>query len=307
MNFGPQATEDESFAMMDKALELGIQFWDTADVYGHKAGQGYTEQIIGKYFAARPGVRERVVLATKVFGDMNLEGKSDPNLVRGLSARKIIQRCEASLKRMGTEWIDLYQMHHVDRNVPVSELLEAFDILKRQGKIVYVGSSNFAGWDIAAFNMAALGRKRIGLISEQCHYHLDNRMVELEVVPACRHFGVGLIPWSPLGGGLLGGALKKAEKGRRANANFEKRVAEKRPKLEKYEALCAEMGEEPGVVALAWLLMNPVVTAPIIGPRTMEQLTSAAKAMEKPLSEEVMKKLDEIFPGPGEGPKAWSW
>lgn len=308
MNFGPQTTEEDSFAIMDKALELGVQFWDTADVYGWKRGMGVTESILGRYFAARPGAREKVVLATKVFGDMDPEGKPDPNLSRGLSARKIIQCCEASLRRMQTCYIDLYQMHHIDRAAPVDELLQAFEVLIKQGKVVYVGSSNFAGWDIATFNQVASHRGHLGLVCEQSIYHLDNRMIELEVIPACRHYGLGLIPWSPLGGGLLGGALAKAEKGRRASEAFEKRVNEKRAKLEAWEGLCKEMGEEPANVALAWLLHNPVVTAPIIGPRTIDQLTGCLRATEIKLDAEVLKKLDAIFPGPGgEAPKAYAW
>jgi len=249
-----------------------------------------------------------VVLATKVFGDMDPDGKPDANLSRGLSARKIIACCEASLRRMKTTWIDLYQMHHIDRSVPVEELLQAFETLIRQGKVIYVGSSNFAGWDIATFNSVAKANHSLGLVCEQSIYHLDNRMVELEVVPSCRHYGLGLIPWSPLGGGLLGGALAKRKEGRRSGEGFEKRVEERRPKLEKWEALCKELGEDPANVALAWLLHNPVVTAPIIGPRTLEQLTGCLRATEIKLSAEVLKKLDEIFPGPGgEAPKAYAW
>jgi aryl-alcohol dehydrogenase-like predicted oxidoreductase len=308
MNFGPQTTETDSFAIMDKALELGIQFWDTADVYGGVRGEGVTENILGRYFAQGGGRREQVVLATKVFGDMSREASPDVNWGRGLSARKIIAACEGSLRRLQTTWIDLYQMHHVDRTLPVEEILQAFDVLVQQGKVVYVGSSNFAGWDIATFNQIAQREGSLGLVCEQSHYHLDNRVVELEVVPACRHYGLGLIPWSPLGGGLLGGAMAKAAKGRRANPGFEKRVAEKRPKLEAYEKLCAELGEEPANVALAWLLNNPVVTAPIIGPRTLEQLTDVIRSTELKLSVETLKKLDEIFPGPGgEAPNAYAW
>lgn len=308
MNFGPQTNETDSFAIMDKALELGIQFWDTADVYGWKRGMGVTEDILGRFFAQGGRRREQVVLATKVFGDMDPEGKPDPNLSRGLSARKIIFECEASLRRMQTTHIDLYQMHHIDRSLPVEEILQAFEVLIRQGKVLYVGSSNFAGWDIATFNQIAMREGQLGLVCEQSHYHLDNRTIELEVIPACKHYGVGLIPWSPLGGGLLGGVLKKAAEGRRASPAMEKRVGEKRAKIEAYEKFCAELGEEPANVALAWLLANPIVTAPIIGPRTMDQLTGVTRSVELKLSPETMKKLDEIFPGPGgEGPNAWSW
>jgi aryl-alcohol dehydrogenase-like predicted oxidoreductase len=308
MNFGPQTSEADSFAIMDKSLEIGVNFFDTADVYGSKRGEGVTENILGRWFAQGGQRRERVVLATKVFGDMDLPGTPDPNFARGLNARKIIMACENSLKRMQTTWIDLYQMHHVDRQTPFDEIWQAFDVLVKQGKVVYVGSSNFAGWDIATAQWSAKEKNFIGLISEQSVYNLDNRTVELEVVPACRHYGLGIIPWSPLAGGLLGGALKKHQEGRRSGEGFEKRVESKRAQLEAYEGLCQEIGESPADVALAWLLSNPVVTAPIIGPRTMDQLTGSLRATEIKLSPETMASLDKIFPGPGgEAPKAYAW
>jgi aryl-alcohol dehydrogenase-like predicted oxidoreductase len=308
MNFGPQTSEPDSFAIMDKSLEVGVNFFDSADVYGGKKGEGVTESIVGRWFAQGGGRRERVVLATKVHGDMELPDKPNPNMARGLSMHKIIRGCEASLRRLKTDYIDVYQMHHIIREVTPDEVWSAYEVLVQQGKVLYAGSSNFAGWDIATYNQVARQRGFLGLISEQSIYHLDNRQIELEVVPACRHYGVGIIPWSPLGGGLLGGALQKRSEGRRGNENFQKRVDEKRPKLEKYEALCKELGEEPANVALAWLLHNPVVTAPIIGPRTMEQLTGCLKAVEIKLSPETMKRLNEIFPGPGgEAPWAYAW
>jgi aryl-alcohol dehydrogenase-like predicted oxidoreductase len=235
--------------------------------------------------------------------------KPEPNSDgRSLSAPKIKKHCDGSLKRLQTDWIDLYQMHHVDRDCPWDEIWQAFDSLVKQGKVVYVGSSNFAGWDIATACQEASKRGYTGLVSEQSIYHLDNRMVELEVVPACRHYGLGLIPWSPLGGGLLGGAFAQFETGRRKGEGFEKRVQENREKLEKYEAFCKELGEPPAAVALAWLLHNPVVAAPIIGPRTIEQLESAVRATEIELDEGALAILDEIFPGPGgEAPKAYAW
>jgi aryl-alcohol dehydrogenase-like predicted oxidoreductase len=308
MNFGPQTTEADSFAIMDEALEVGINFFDTADVYGGKKGEGITEKIVGRWFAQGGSRRERVVIATKVYGGMEITPDTDPNLMAGLSARKIKMECENSLKRLQTDHLDLYQMHHVDRECPFDEIWQAYETLIQQGKVIYAGSSNFAGWDIAMANMSARQRNFLGLVSEQSVYHLENRMVELEVVPACRHFGLGIIPWSPLGGGLLGGALQKRKEGRRGNEGFEKRVEAKRPQLEKYEALCKELGEEPANVALAWLLHNPTVTAPIIGPRTMEQLIGVLKVPEIKLSPETMAKLNEIWPGPGgEAPKAYAW
>ncbi len=310
MNFGWHTTEEDSYAIMDRALELGINFFDTADVYGWTVEHGLTEEIIGRWFAQGGGRRDAVVLATKVYNpvdrkanlpEVNSDGSS-------LSAYKIRKHCEGSLKRLQTDWIDLYQMHHVDHDCPWDETWQGFDSLVKQGKVVYVGSSNFAGWDIATACQEASKRGMMGLVSEQSIYHLDNRMIELEVIPACRNYGMGLIPWSPLGRGLLGGALKKFNTGRRKDEDFTKLVEEKRDQLKKYEAFCKELGYPPGEVALAWLLNNPIVTAPIIGPRTLEQLESAVRAASIELDDETLKKLDEIFPGPGgEAPMAYAW
>ena len=310
MNFGWHTSEEDSFAIMDRALELGINFFDTADVYGRGGQQGDTEIILGNWFALGEGRRDAVVLATKVYNPVKREeNRREPNTdERSLSAYKIRKHCEGSLQRLQTDHIDLYQMHHIDRACPWDEIWQAFDSLVQQGKVVYVGSSNFAGWDIATACQEASKRGIMGLASEQSIYHLNNRMIELEVIPACRHYGLGLIPWSPLGGGLLGGVLGKIEGGRRMNDSMMKEVEENRDKLERYEALCKELGEEPATVALAWLLHNPVVTAPIIGPRTMEQLESAVRATEVTLDEATLNKLDAIFPGPGgEAPMAYAW
>ncbi|MDA0700498.1 MAG: aldo/keto reductase [bacterium] len=310
MNFGWHTTQGESFAIMDRALELGINFFDTADVYGWSTDRGDTEIILGNWFALGDGRRDAVVLATKVFNPVDRKGqRAEPNTDgRSLSAYKIRKHCEGSLRRLQTDHIDLYQMHHIDRDCPWDETWQAFDALVQQGKVVYVGSSNFAGWDIATACQEASRRGLMGLASEQSIYHLDNRMIELEVIPACRHYGLGLIPWSPLAGGLLGGALGKLESGRRVSEASQKQIEAKRPQLERYEALCREIGEEPATIALAWLLHNPVVTAPIIGPRTIEQLESAVRATEITLDATVLARLDEIFPGPGgEAPTAYAW
>ncbi|MDH5506756.1 MAG: aldo/keto reductase [Anaerolineae bacterium] len=303
MNYGPHADENNSFAQMDKALELGINFFDTANVYGWKTGEGITEQIIGRWLAQGGGRREQVVLATKVYGRMG-EGPNE----RRLSAFHIKRACEESLRRLQTDHIDLYQMHHIDRETPWEEVWQAMEQLVREGKVLYVGSSNFAGWHIAQAQGEARPRHFMGLVSEQSLYNLNARMVELEVIPACREYGLGLIPWSPLAGGMLGGALQKAKEGRRASENQLKAIEEHKPKLEAYEALCEELGENPADVALAWLLHNPAVTAPIIGPRTMEQLEGSLRALELKLDESTMEKLDEIWPGPGgEAPEAYAW
>ncbi len=309
MNFGWHTSEKDSHALMDQALEVGINFFDTADVYGWAVARGTTEEIIGRWLA-QGGRRDSVVLATKVYNMMTRPGsRPEPNRDRrALSAMKIIRHCEDSLKRLKTDVIDIYQMHHVDRDCPLEEIWQAMDTLRTQGKIIYVGSSNFAGWDIAAANEIARHRFIQPLVSEQSIYHLDNRMLELEVVPACRHYGMGLIPWSPLAGGLLGGALKKRAEGRRSGDDFEKNVDKKRDKLAAFEGLASELGEEPANVALAWLLHNPVVTAPIIGPRTAEQLKSTLRCTELKLDASVLERLDAIFPGPGgEAPKAYAW
>jgi aryl-alcohol dehydrogenase-like predicted oxidoreductase len=308
MNFGPQTNEDDSFAIMDRALESGINFFDTADVYGQVPGEGATERIVGRWFAQGGGRRENVIIATKVFNPMNCEGESNPNRVRGLSASKIISACDASLQRLQIDTIDLYQMHHVDRSCPWEEIWQAMETLVRQGKVLYVGSSNFAGWDIATANQLAANRNFLGLVSEQSVYNLTNRTVELEVIPACRHYGLGVIPWSPLAGGLLAGTLKKAKTGRRASEQMSKRVEAFAPQLRRYEKLCHRIGETPAAVGLAWLLRNPVVTAPVIGPRTMKQLEDAIHVPDIKLDEKTLTKLDEIFPGPGdEAPRAYAW
>lgn len=305
MNFGPETTEADSHAIMDEALDKGINFWDTADVYGWKTGEGITETIIGNWFAKDKARRDKVIIATKVYGNMSKEDW--PNYSK-LSAKHIKLAVEDSLRRMQTDYIDLYQMHHIDRATPWEEIWQAMDQLVQQGKIIYVGSSNFAGWHIAKANEAAKKRNSMGLVSEQSLYNLAKRTIELEVIPACADYGLGLIPWSPLEGGLLGGVLKKIEQGRRASERIQKRIEQDRGQIEAYENFCAELGEEPAIVALAWLLHNPVVTAPIIGPRTMSQLTESYRALEVKLDAAALKRLDEIFPGPGgAAPEAYAW
>ncbi len=303
MNFGPYTTEQDSFAIMDRALEIGINFFDTANVYGRKQGEGITEQIIGRWFAQGGGRREKVVLATKVYGKMG----DWPNESR-LSARHIKLACEASLRRLQTDWIDLYQMHHIDRHTPWEEIWQAMEQLVQEGKVIYVGSSNFAGWHIAQAQCAAAARHFMGLVSEQSLYNLTARTIELEVIPACQAYGLGLIPWSPLAGGLLAGALRNVQEGRRTEEWVQKRAEPLHSQLERYEQFCADRGEHPAHVALAWLLHQPAVTAPIIGPRTLDQLDGSLRALEIKLSPEELKALDEIWPGPGgPAPEAYAW
>ena len=303
MNFGPHTSEPDSFAIMDQALELGINFFDSANVYGRKVGEGVTEQIVGRWLAQGGGRRDKLVLATKVYGRMG----DWPNQSR-LSAVHIKRACEASLRRLQTDHIDLYQMHHIDRDCPWEELWQAMEQLCREGKVLYIGSSNFAGWHIAQAQELAKSRHFLGLIAEQSLYNLLERTVELEVIPACQAYGIGLIPWSPLGRGLLGGALNPSTAGRRADEDIRKDIETHRTQLEAYERLCTTLRATPAAVALAWLLHQPVVTAPIIGPRTMEQLTSAMQSLELTLPSDRLKALDEIFPGPGgAAPEAYAW
>src|SRR3954454_20981949 len=236
MNFGPRTPEADSFGIMDAALDAGVNFFDTANRYGGTE----TESIIWRWFAQGGERREKVILATKVYGAMS----EWPNMSR-LSARHIRDACEASLRRLQTDHIDLYQMHHVDRDTPWEEIWQAMDLLVSQGKVLYVGSSNFAGWHIVAANEAARRRGSLGLVSEQSLYNLAARTVELEVLPACQEYGVGVLPWSPLSGGILGGVLNGASDGRRGDEGTQRRIESMRGQLEAWEKFCAELGAQP--------------------------------------------------------------
>jgi aryl-alcohol dehydrogenase-like predicted oxidoreductase len=306
MNFGMVTDEPEAFTIMDAAREAGINFFDTADVYGGPMrpdigkGFGISEEIVGRWMA-RGGRRDEVFLATKLYQPMG-PGIND----RKLSAYHIRQAADASLRRLQTDHIDLYQMHHIDRATPWDEIWQAMERLYADGKVTYFGSSNFAGWDIATAQQIAKHRHFTGLVSEQSIYNLTARTIELEVIPAARHYGLGIIPWSPLAGGVLAGALQKADGGRRSSASGQ--IEQLRPQLEAYEALCDKLGETPADVAVAWLLHNPAVTATIIGPRTADQLTGSLRAVDITLAEDTMAQLDEIWPGPGgEAPMAYAW
>jgi NDP-hexose C3-ketoreductase / dTDP-4-oxo-2-deoxy-alpha-D-pentos-2-ene 2,3-reductase len=308
MNFGPKTSEPDSHAIMSRALDLEINFFDTANTYGRKPGEGVTESIIGRWFAQDGTRRDKVVLATKVYGKM----QDWPN-GNGLSAKHIVREAEASLRRLQTDYIDLYQMHHISRTTPWEEIWQAMQTLVAQGKVLYVGSSNFAGWHIAQAQHAARERHFLGLVAEQCLYNLLARTVELELLPAAQHYGLGVIPWSPLHGGLLGGALAKLANGTADRTNEGRASSDletHRARLEQWEKLCAELGHDPANVALGWLLQQPAVTAPIIGPRTAEHLDGALGALEVPFDEALLTRLDEIFPPVGKGgpgPEAWAW
>ena len=303
MNFGPETDEATSHSIMDSALDHGINFFDTANRYGGPNGPGATETILGNWFAQGGGRREKVVLATKLYGEM----EPWPNN-RGVSALNIRRACDASLKRLQTDYIDLYQMHHIDRLTPWEEIWQAMEVLVAQGKILYVGSSNFAGWNLAQAQGAAAPRNFMGLVSEQSIYNLVTRDIEREVIPAALHYGIGVLPWSPLHGGLLGGVLKKERDGKRRLQGRSKEALELiQPRVEAYEEFCELIGEEPGDVALAWLMAQPAVTAPIIGPRTQDQLDSALRALDVELTQTHLEKLDEIFPGFKTAPEDYAW
>ena len=303
MNFGREADEAASHAILDRALELGINFLDTANVYSTQLGEGQSEQIIGRWLAERPAARNQIVLATKVYNPMG-EGPND----RGLSAYHIRRACEDSLRRLQTDHIDLYQMHHVDRTTPWDEIWQAMEQLVREGKVLYVGSSNFAAWHIAQANEQAAQRHFLGLVAEQSRYSLRDRMIELEVLPACRAYGLGVIPWSPLAGGLLAGTADQAAGGRRQGAWMQEATAQYAAQLAAYAAFCQELGAGQADVGLAWLLHQPGVTGPIIGPRTVAQVEGSLRALAIELDAEQLARLDQIWPGPGgAAPEAYAW
>jgi len=303
MNFGPETEKADAHVIMDAAHEHGINFFDTANVYGGRLGRGATEEIVGDWFASGGGRRERTVLATKLYGDMT----DWPNDGR-LSALNIRRALDASLKRLQTDYVDIYQFHHVDRQTPWDEIWQAMETAVAQGKILYAGSSNFAGWHIATAQAEARRRNFTGLVSEQSIYNLLTRDIELEVIPAVLANGLGLIPWSPLQGGLLGGVIRKDREGkRRLEGRSAETLATHREAIEAYEDFAGELGHEPGDIALAWLLHQPAVTAPIIGPRTREQLDAGVRALDVKLDAAALSRLDEIFPGHKTAPEDYAW
>jgi aryl-alcohol dehydrogenase-like predicted oxidoreductase len=303
MNFGPQTEEAEAHSIMDSARDQGINFFDTANVYGGVGHRGWTEEIIGRWFAKGGERREHTVLATKLYGTMT----DRPNESK-LSALNIRRALDASLKRLQTDYIDIYQFHHIDRNTPWDEIWQAIEVAVQQGKILYSGSSNFAGWHIAQAQEAARRRNYTGLVSEQSIYNLFMRQVELEVIPAAQQYGLGLIPWSPLQGGLLGGVLKKERQGvRRTEGRAAETLKKHQDQIQQYEDFADDLGQEPGDIALAWLLHQPAVTAPIVGPRTQEQLDAAVRALDVTLDADALKRLDDIFPGHRTAPEDYAW
>jgi aryl-alcohol dehydrogenase-like predicted oxidoreductase len=303
LNFGPIISEEESHTLLDAALAAGINYLDTSNSYGRHTGRGRAEEIIGSWFHGRDGRREKTVLATKLF--VAIDGWPNSG---GLSALNIRRALDASLRRLQTDYIDVYQFHHIDRWTPWDEIWQAMDVAVQQGKIVYAGSSNFAAWHLAAAQESARRARRPGLVSEQSIYNLVTRDVEREVLPAASEYGLGFVAWSPLHEGLLGGAAAKERDGvRRLAGRAAAALDAHRDQLLEFEALADELGSPPAEVALAWLRHRPQVTAAIIGARTLEQLGSAVNSLEIRLDAEVMDRLDTIFPGYQTAPEAYAW
>jgi aryl-alcohol dehydrogenase-like predicted oxidoreductase len=295
MHFGGPTSEEEAFKIMDKALEMGINFFDTANVYGGAGGRGKSEEIIGKWFQSRPGSRDQVVLATKVYNPM-VDGNV-PNEDRGISAYKTRKHVHDSLRRLQTDRIDLYQVHHYDRDITPEEFWGTFERLINDGKVLYMGSSNYPGWGLAKFQMHALQRGSVGFISEQTMYSLLCRAPELEVLPAAQDFGIGVIPYMPLAGGLLTGKKASVPGSRTASVENEYGIylSDVNEQLNAFSALCRELGEKESVVAIAWTLAQPAIASPIVGARTVAHLDGLDRATELKLDDATLAKLDEIF------------
>lgn len=294
MMFGGPTEPAESAKIIDAALDRGINFVDTANVYS----RGRSEEVVGEAFRAN-GRRDRVVLATKVHGRMDDE---DPN-AEGNSRRHIVQQCEASLRRLGTDWIDLYQIHRPDSSIPIDETLRALDDLVRAGKIRYIGFSTYAAWQVVESIWVAkeLGLHRV--VCEQPPYHLLDRRIERELVPVARTYGLALIPWSPLASGFLTGKYRRGEAlpadsrlGRQQGPGSRSYPDAAFDVLDVVESLSKEKGCTPSQLAVAWCAAQPAVTSPIIGPRTMEQLEDNLGALDVEVTDADRSRLDEVAP-----------
>ncbi len=292
MMFGGRADEAESIRIMDHAMDRGVNFVDTANVYAANE----SERIVGKALA-RDGRRQRTVLATK----FNFPQGDDVN-ARGLSRRHLIEACDASLERLGTDWIDLYQMHRSNAAVPIDETLRALDDLIRAGKVRYIGSSMFPGWQIVESLWIA---KELGLnrfVSEQPAYHMLDRTVEREVIPAAQSFGLAVIPWGPLCGGLLSGKYRRDQgdaEGRwqQGKDNFNREATPLAWQIiDALRAMAERKGCSMSQLALAWCAAQPGITAPIIGPRTLQQVEDNLGAVDVTLAAEDFAHIDELLP-----------
>ncbi len=315
MHFGPRTPEEEAFRIMDEALDMGINFFDTANIYGRAVRPGLTEEIIGNWLHQGGGRRDRIVLASKVYANMAGD-ESAPNEEKGISAYKVRKQAEDSLRRLQTDHLDLYQVHHIDRHVTDEEFWGTFGRLQAAGDIIYVGTSNFPGWGLTRFQMAAEQRGSLGIVSEQHMYNLLCRYAELEVLPAAERLGIGLLPYMPLAGGLLTGK-KKAQPGTRTSdveSEYGLSLTEDAP-FAAFSSLCDEIGEPEHVVAIAWVLAQPAVSSAIVGVRTLDHLQGLNRAAELELDEETLTRLDSIFDiGAGRplrsgkpSPEAYAW
>ena len=302
MNFGSGTSKEESFKIMDAALDAGINFFDTANNYGFLTNdQGITEKVIGEWFAQGGNRREKVVLATKAHEDM-FNPNDGPNSAPGLSAYKLRRHFEESLKRLQTDHVELFYMHHIDRSVQPDEMWAGMERLFNQGLIDYVGTSNFPAWQLARYQGEAKMRNFMGSVVEQDRYNLMERRPEMELLPAVEGLGLGFTPWSPMNGGLLAGpeALNDPLVRGGLDENMKKQV-------EAYNKLCVDSGIKGSHMALAWLLAQDRVTAPIVGPGNLVQFEDTLKAVEIKLSQDILDELDRIFPGPGESPENYGW
>jgi len=300
MNFGPQTPEADSFAVMDRALEHGINFFDTADVYGWKKGEGVTEQIIGRWFAQGGERREKVVLATKVYGDMG----DWPNTSR-LSALHIRQACDASLRRLQTDYIDLYQAHRYDSTVPLAETLMAFDYLVKQGKILYYGVSQWSAGQLAHATDLTRLANLAPIVSDQPRYNMLDRTIEKEVLPLCRREGIGIINYSPLAQGLLTGKYKPGQslpQDSRASdpkqnmfLNNGELDQQQLLKVQRLLPIAEQEGLSLSQLALAWCLRNPEISSVIIGASKPAQVQENANASGKQLSWATIQRIEEVL------------
>ncbi|MEX0885305.1 MAG: aldo/keto reductase [Phycisphaeraceae bacterium] len=301
MMFGGKTEPEDSYAVIDRAIDGGVNFLDTANVY---VG-GRSEEVTGEALK-RNGKRERIVLATKCHGNMHRDEPLDPNKW-GNSRRQIIEQCDASLKRLQTEWIDLYQIHRPHPDCAIDETLRALDDLVRQGKVRYIGCSTFAAWQVVESLWAADHHHLNRFVTEQPPYNLLDRRIERELIPMAQTYGMGLIPWSPLAGGFLTGKYKR-EGGGPSDGRYADAERGRGPAIlgadrtfdivEKVEALAGERGCTPSQLALAWCVHQPGITSPIIGPRTMEQLEDNLGALQVEVTEADRAALDEVsLPG----------
>lgn len=308
MNFGMNTDEKEAFRIMDMALDAGINFFDTANMYGSlgdKGRAGWTEEIIGRWFRQGGGRREKVVLATKVFADMH-DPDDGPNGGEGLSAYKIRRHLEASLKRLGTEHVEICYMHGYEPHAPWEELFSAFHNFARQGKVDYLGCDNFAARQICSAQEYARKTNQLGIVVSEHRYNLLSRLPEIELNPVCKEQGIGIVVWSPLQMGLLSGSYKKELTPDQRSKKFYGKIEEsKLEQLKEFTALCNEIGEKEAIVATAWILQREGITAVNIGPRTVSHMDLLQAAELKPC-QEILRKLDEIFPGYGEAPFIYS-